>query len=89
MSTTLTSNNKTWTISEAKARLSEVLRLAADEGPQFIGTKKSFVVISEEQWQSLKQPKKPLALWLVENMPSADGLELPNRKEPEREIPFK
>ena len=30
---------KTWTVAEAKARLSEILRLASEEGPQRIGTK--------------------------------------------------
>ncbi len=80
--------HKKWTITEAKSRLSEVLRLVQEEGPQYIGTKKSFVVISEEEWLALKQPRKPLGLWLVENMPTVDELELPNRNEPEREIPF-
>ena len=88
MSTSYIPNHGTWTITEAKARLSELLRLVKEEGPQYIGTKKSFVVISEEEWLSLKQPKKPLGLWLIENMPTVDELELPNRDEPEREIPF-
>ena len=79
---------RTWTIAEAKARLSELLRLVREEGPQYIGTKKSFVVISEEEWRSLKRPNKPLGLWLIENMPTVGELELPERKEPEREIPF-
>lgn len=80
--------HRTWTITEAKARLSELLRLAQEEGPQYIGTKKSFVVISEEEWLTLKRPKKPLGLWLVENMPKIGELELPDRNEPDREIPF-
>lgn len=88
MSTLLKSDHGTWTITEAKARLSEVLRLVGDEGPQFIGAKKSFVVISKQEWLSLTQPKKPLGLWLIENMPTLDELELPDRSEPEREIPF-
>lgn len=79
---------KTWTITEAKARLSELLRLAREEGPQYIGTKKTFVVISEQEWLSMKQPKKPLGLWLIENMPTTGALELPDRNESEREIPF-
>ena len=79
---------RTWTIAEAKARLSELLRLVREEGPQYIGTKKSFVVISEEEWRSLKRPKKPLGLWLIENLPTVGELELPDRNEPEREIPF-
>ena len=37
-------NKRVWTVAEAKARLSETLRLAEEEGPQRIGTRKSFVV---------------------------------------------
>ena len=88
MSVSLEPDHKTWTITEVKARLSELLRLVREEGPQFIGTKKSFVVISEEEWRSLKRPKKSLGLWLIENMPTVGELELPDRNEPEREIPF-
>jgi prevent-host-death family protein len=88
MPASLVSDRKKWTIAEAKARLSELLRLAREEGPQYIGTKKTFVVISEEEWLSMKRPSKPLGLWLVENMPTIDELELPDREEPDREIPF-
>ena len=49
MSISQLSDHRTWTIAEAKARLSELLRLVREEGPQHIGTKKSFVVISEEE----------------------------------------
>ncbi len=88
MPSILKSDHRTWTITEAKARLSEVLRLVREEGPQFIGAKKSFVVISKQEWLALTQPKKPLGLWLVENMPTLDELELSDRNEPEREIHF-
>ena len=84
-------DRKTWTISEAKARLSEVLRLAQEEGAQYIGTKKTFVVIPEEEWhllKALKEPKKPLGTWLIENMPTLTEFELPDRDETDREIPF-
>ena len=88
MSVPLVPDHRTWTIAEAKARLSELLRLVREEGPQYIGTKKSFVVISEEEWRLLKRPKKPLGLWLIENMPTVGELELPDRNEPDRETPF-
>lgn len=88
MSTSLATSHRTWTITEAKARLSELLRLVRKEGPQYIGTKKSFVVITEEEWLSLKRPKTPLGPWLVENMPTVGELKLPDRNEPDREIPF-
>ena len=88
MSTLLVSDPRKWTIAEAKARLSELIRLVREEGPQYIGTKRSVVLISAEEWQSLKRPKKPLGLWLIENMPTVGELELPDRNEPDREIPF-
>ena len=33
-------------------------------------------------------PLKPLGQWLVENMPRGIDLEIPDRREPERPIPF-
>lgn len=88
VSTSLTTAHRTWTITEAKARLSELLRLVRDEGPQYIGTKQTFIVITEEEWLSLKRPRKPLGPWLVENMPTIGELALPDRNEPDRDIPF-
>ncbi len=80
--------HKTWTVAEAKARLSEILRLASEEGPQRIGTKKRYVVVLEEEWLKREEPRIPLGRWLVENMPRIDDLELPDRAEPERPPPF-
>ena len=88
--------NRTWTVAEAKARLSEILRLAEEEGPQHIGTDRPFVVVSAEAWyaqdqpqvQSQQQSRKPMGQWLVENMPRGIDLELPSRRESERPIPF-
>lgn len=78
---------KVWTIADAKARLSELLRLANDD-PQFIGTKKAYVLITHKQWQEMNEPKEPVGRWLVEAMSGVGELELPNREDPERDIPF-
>lgn len=80
-------SNKIWTITEAKARLSELLRLAVDT-PQYIGTKKTYVLITREQWEEMTQPCIPIGAYLVESMADVGELELPSRKDPEREIPF-
>ena len=89
MTTTSPELERTWTVAEAKSRLSEILRLAEEEGPQQIGKRKPFVVVSRKEWDRRAAPKKPLGQWLVENMPRVGELELPDRKnEPEREIPF-
>ncbi len=83
-----TEPRKTWTVAEAKARLSEILRLASEEGPQRIGAKRPYVVVPEEEWLKREEPRIPLGQWLVENMPRIDDLELPDRAEPERPPPF-
>lgn len=82
------SNSRIWRVTEAKARLSEVLRLAEQEGPQRIGTRKTFVVVPEDEWVAKQTTQKPLGQWLIENMPRGINLELPDRDEPDRENPF-
>lgn len=42
---TRTRPQRVWTVAEAKAHLSEILRLAQSEGPQRIGIRRSFVVV--------------------------------------------
>lgn len=79
--------SRVWTVAEAKARLSEVLRLAEEEGPQRIGTRKSFVVLPERAWQSYVAPPRSLGLWLVENIPRGVELMIPDRNEPAAETP--
>ena len=83
-----TNERRVWTIAEAKARLSEVLRLAEEEGPQRIGTRRPFIVVPEKVWQAKSPPRKPLGQWLIENTPRGTNLEIPSRRERGREIPF-
>ena len=76
---------RTWTVAEAQSQLSEILRLAAEEGPQQIGTDRPFVVVPAETWyaqtqprrQSQQQSRKPMGQWLLENMPRGTDLEPP------------
>ena len=77
-----------WTIAQAKARLSEILRLAEEEGPQHIGTRHPFVVVPADVWYEKTSPRKPLGQWLIDDMPNGVDLEIPSRREPGREIPF-
>ncbi len=90
MTTQRSGSPRVWTVAEAKARLSEILRLSEEEGPQRIGTRKSFVVVPEHVWQEREtKPRKPLGQWLVENMPRGTNLEIPERDGGgRREIPF-
>ena len=78
---------RVWTVAEAKARLSEILRLAESEGPQRIGTRRSFIVVPERVWQDRAPEPMPLGQWLVENVPRGTNLELPDRIS-NRPIPF-
>ena len=85
-----------WTIADAKARLSEILRLASTEGPQRIGTQRRYVLVPEDVWDKLitdtRTDARPLGAWLVDNMPRAntltDELQLPDRRDPHRANPF-
>ena len=77
-----------WTITEAKARLSEILRRASTEGPQRIGTRNKYIVVPEELWRQVSKPKPPIGKWLLDHMPRGEALDLPDRTEPAREIPF-
>ena len=80
--------HRVWTVAQAKARLSEILRLAEEEGPQHIGMRKPFVVVPGHVWTAKDSPRKPLGQWLVENMPRGVDIEIPGNRESRREIPF-
>jgi len=80
-------NTKIWTVTEAKARLSELLRLSADK-PQYIGTKKTYVLVPRETWEKATQAEVSMGQYLVETMAGLGELELPSREDAEREIPF-
>jgi prevent-host-death family protein len=76
-----------WTVAEAKSKLSELLRRARAEGPQRIGARDRFVVVSGEEWDRMRASKKPLGRFLLEDMPRVD---LPpiDRRDPPRAVPF-
>ena len=80
---------RVWTVTQAKARLSEVMRIAESEGPQRIGRRHRYVVVPERTWDELTRPKKSLGKWLVENTPRGTNLEIPDRRlDQPRPIPF-
>ena len=80
--------HRVWTVAEAKARLSEVLRRAEEEGPQHIGTRKSFVVVPAHVWAEKESGRQPMGEWLVANVPRGANLDIPASRESRREIPF-
>ena len=79
---------RVWTVAQAKARLSEVLRLAEEEGPQHIGMRRSFVVVPASVWHANSPPRQPMGQWLVDNMPRGTALDIPTDRKSRREIPF-
>ena len=79
---------KPWTVADAKARLSEVLRRAREEGPQRIGVRDQYVVVSAEAWDARSAAQPPLGRWLVENLPRGADLAPPDRSDPPRRVPF-
>ena len=80
---------RAWTVAEAKAKLSEVLRRAEEEGPQRIGTRKSFVVVPADVWDERTEPRPSLGEWLIANAPGVGPFEPPPLDErQERPGPF-
>ena len=79
---------RVWTVAEAKARLSEILRLSETEGPQRIGARKSFIVVPADVWAEKEPQRPPMGKWLVENMPRGTNLEVPSDRSSRREVPF-
>ena len=76
-----------WTVLEAKAKLSEVLRLARDGEPQIIGSQNPCVVISAQEFERLHQGEH-LGQFLVRTAPKGFDLQLPPRDGPDRGNPF-
>lgn len=78
-----------WSVSEAKSRLSEVLRRARKRGPQYIGKREQCVVISKEAWETYSKPMESMSAWLLKHRPS-EQLAVPKRGESTgRPNPFK
>ncbi len=72
---------RVWTVADAQARLSEVLRLSETVGPQRIGTRRSFVVVPERLWNQHVGHQSSLGAWLVENTPRGTNLQIPANRE--------
>ena len=79
---------RVWTIAEAKAKLSEVLRLAESEGPQRIGTRKPFIVVPAASWDAKEARDRHLGRWLLENVPRGLNWEIPRDRRSNRAVPF-
>ena len=82
---------RVWTVAEAKARLSEILRLAeVGRATNILEPGETRVSSSPPPtwlWQRQPPPRKPLGQWLIENVPRGTNLEVPERSS-NRPIPF-
>lgn len=67
-----------WTVPDAKAKLSEILRLAREGKPQTIGAQDPCIVISATDFERLR-PTKHLGRFLLETAPRGPEIELPSR----------
>jgi prevent-host-death family protein len=71
-----------WTVQDAKAQLSEILRRAKAGEPQVIGTQDPCVVISAKTFKALTEAEEEhFGRWLVEHAPTGIEVELPPRGE--------
>jgi len=75
-----------WSVLEAKAKLSEILRLARAGKPQTIGGQDPCVVISDAAFEGLRR-RRHLGKFLLATAPKLDELELPSRVD-QRGDPF-
>jgi antitoxin (DNA-binding transcriptional repressor) of toxin-antitoxin stability system len=67
-----------WSVLEAKAKLSEILRLARAGKPQTIDAQDPCVVISGAAFEGLRR-RQHLGKFLLSSAPRLDGMELPSR----------
>ncbi len=70
--------SRIWSVAEAKAKLSEILRLAREGQPQTIGTEDPCVVVSSAQFEQYFKPEH-LGRFLIESAPRGFEFELPPR----------
>ncbi|HYI24686.1 MAG TPA: type II toxin-antitoxin system prevent-host-death family antitoxin [Thermomicrobiales bacterium] len=77
-----------WKLAEAKNKLSEVVSLARDEGPQFVTRRdEEYVVMTKEEYLRLtgEKPTKTFVEHLL-SMPKGDDLDLTRKPSYPREI---
>lgn len=81
-------NQATWTVADAKARLSEVIDCAVKNGPQRItkNGRPTAVVVSVEEWERKAKRKGNLAEFFLSSPLRGADLDLERLKDPPRDI---
>lgn len=85
---TIHNPKRVWSLANAQANLTEVLRLSESERPQYIEAAGVFVVTPAEPTQDRDEPELTLGQWLVKNAPRGTNLVIPRDRRSNREIPF-
>ncbi len=69
---------QTWTVAEAKARLSEVIERARSQGPQTITRhgRQAVVVVAADEWERKTRRKGNLAEFFAASPLRGSGLEI-------------
>ncbi len=77
-----------WQIQQAKTKLSELIDKARSEGPQTITKhgKPSAVVVSMEEYESMRRNKPTLIEFLLHEGPKFDDLDIERSKDVGREV---
>jgi antitoxin Phd len=81
-------NMEHWQLQDAKNRFSEIVKKALREGPQVVTRrgKKTVVIMSIEQYQSLVRPKINIVDFFQESPLRGEDLDLMRRKDSAREV---
>ena len=77
-----------WQLHEAKARFSELVRRAENEGPQEItlrGEPKA-VVVSKREFERIRRPKQSLLEFLRSSPLAGLGIEIERDRSPPRDV---
>jgi hypothetical protein len=83
-----TQSRMEWSVADAKAHISEIMRNAHSCGAQRIGKQKPCVLVTEAEWLRLNGQKPKLGGWLLKNLSGVGAIELPSRTDPVRPTPF-
>jgi prevent-host-death family protein len=78
----------TWSVADAKARLSEVIDRALSDGPQTITRKgrRAVIVVSAEEWERKTRRRGNLAEFFAASPLRGSGLEIERTKDGPRDI---
>lgn len=80
--------NHLWSVAAAKARFSELMEKAANEGPQTVtrNGRPTAVVVSVDEWERMTTRKGTFADFLLNSPLRGSGIDLTRDDQPPRDI---